>query len=28
MISGKHTHEQILHAWLEPATEPLEENPS
>ena len=28
MIRGENTHEQVLQAWLEPATEPLETPPS
>ena len=28
MISGRQTHEQVLQAWLEPATKPLETPPS
>ncbi|MCY4114878.1 MAG: hypothetical protein OXG33_13220 [Chloroflexi bacterium] len=28
MIRGEHTHEQVLQAWLEPATESLETQPS
>ena len=28
MISGKHTHEDVLQAWLEPATEPLPADPA
>ena len=28
MISGKHTYEDVLQAWLEPATEPLPADPA
>lgn len=28
MIRGKHTYEDVLQAWLEPATEPLPADPA